>query len=137
MKLEDKLQIHELLGRAAHGYDERQVDMLEACFAEDAVMAIRIAGGDLIGPFRGRAGIMKLMSDSMAAQTDKRRHVISNLFFVEEGADKAKLSSNLSLFAVENGAARLITTGVYTDEVGRRNGTWQILNRHLDLDAGY
>ena len=137
MNADDRLQIHELLSRAAHGYDERDIGMLGDCFAGDAQMSMRIAGGDLIGPFESRQGIMKLMTDSMTAQTDKRRHVVSNIFFTATSENSATVSSNLSLFATENATTRLITTGIYTDEVARRDGNWQIMKRHLDLDAAY
>lgn len=137
MNAADKLAIHELLSRTAHGYDERDTAMLAACFAADGQMSMRIAGGELIGPFRSREGIMQLMTGSMDAQTDKRRHVVSNIFFHAEGDDSARVSSNLSLFATENGVTRLITTGIYTDEVRRGAAAWEITSRHLDLDAGY
>jgi hypothetical protein len=77
----DKLAIHELFARASYGLDERDLDMLAQSFAADAEMTLCIAAGDLIGPFFGQDSIMKLMRDSMDTQTDKRRHVISNIFF--------------------------------------------------------
>ena len=137
MNADERLQIHELLSRAAHGYDERDIGMLGDCFATDAQMSMRIAGGELIGPFESRQGIMKLMTDSMTAQSDRRRHVVSNIFFSATGEDSATVSSNLSLFATENATTRLITTGVYTDDVVKRDGSWQIARRHLELDAAY
>ncbi|MEH7274029.1 nuclear transport factor 2 family protein, partial [Neobacillus vireti] len=70
MKSNDKLAIHELLNKAAYGYDSRTVDMLADCFAEEAVMSMRIADGDLIGPFEGQNEIMKLMTGAMEGQTD-------------------------------------------------------------------
>jgi hypothetical protein len=136
LTLEQKLAIHELLGRAAYAYDERDMQLLENGFAQAAVMSMRIAGGDLIGPFEGRDAIMQLMHNSMAEQTDVRRHIISNIFF-EEGAGDPVVVSNLTLVATENGKASLLATAVYRDTVIEENGAWCISKRHIELDSSY
>jgi 3-phenylpropionate/cinnamic acid dioxygenase small subunit len=137
MKNVHKLAIQELMSRAAYGLDMRDLDMLAASFAEDAQFSMRIAGGDLIGPFENRDGIMKLMTDSMEEQTDQRRHNVSNLFFETEGDSSAVVISNLTMFGTENGEIRLIATGVYRDSVVRIGDDWQLQHRHLDLDLPY
>ena len=137
METADKLAIHELLSRAAHGLDEHDLDTIESCFAPEATMIVRIAGDDDVGPFEGREAIMKLMSDSIAAQTDKRRHVVSNIFFEEEEDAAATVISNLTLIATENGANRLITTGGYRDKVINVGGDWLIAGRDLALDLPF
>jgi 3-phenylpropionate/cinnamic acid dioxygenase small subunit len=136
LSVTDKLAIHELLSRAAYAYDEHKLDMLEACFTPDAAFSIQIRDADLIGPFEGRDAIMKLYADSMAQQTDVRRHVVSNIFFNGEGADP-EVISNLTLFATENGQTALLSVGVYRDVVRRGDEGWCILRRHLDLDSPY
>lgn len=137
MKAEQKLQIHELLARAAYALDEHDLGLLGPCFAQDADLLIRIAGRDPAGPFDGHPAIMQLMRDSMAAQTDKRRHVISNIFFEDYSVDDAQVVSNLTLFATENGAIRLVCAGVYHDRVVRIDGHWCIASRCIDLDLPY
>ncbi len=135
----EKLAIHELLARAAYALDERNLEMLAASFASDAYFSMRIAGGDLIGPFEGREAIMQLMTSAMAEQTDKRRHVVSNIFFTptaDEG-DAVAVVSNLTLLATEHGEVALISAGIYQDLVVQRGDDWQILRRHLDLDKPY
>jgi hypothetical protein len=136
LTLAQKLEIHELLGRAAYAYDERDMELLESGFAGAATMSMRIAGGDLIGPFEGRAAIMQLMHNSMAQQTDVRRHIISNIFFEEESGQPVVVS-NLTLVATENGKAALLAAGVYRDTVIEENGSWRILKRHVELDSSY
>lgn len=133
----DKIKISELLNKSSYALDERKLEMLEACFADDAVMSLRIEGGNLIGPFNGQEEIMKLMKDSMDTQTDQRRHIISNIFFQEEDEEVAKVVSYLTLFATENGEINLLTTGTYQDEVARVAGEWKIKKRHLDLELPY
>jgi hypothetical protein len=136
LALGQKLAIHELLGRAAYAYDERDMAMLESSFARAATMSMRIAGGDLIGPFEGRDAIMQLMHNSMAEQTDVRRHVISNIFFEEESGQPVVVS-NLTLVATENGKAALLAAGVYRDTLVEEAGSWRILKRHVELDSSY
>lgn len=134
---DDKLAIHELLGRAALGYDERDEKMLAQCFAADAQFTMRIGQGDLVGPFEGRAGIMELMTSSMASQSDVRRHVISNIVFATASPERAQVISNLTLLATENESIQLLSAGIYRDEVALLDGAWQITNRHLDLDKSF
>lgn len=134
--IEEKLAVHELLSIAAYAYDERDVAMLESCFASKACFSMRIGGGDLVGPFEGREAIMELMTGSMAQQTDVRRHVVSNIFFDPRESDPTAVS-NLTLFSTEEGAIQLLSAGVYHDTVVLEGGSWKIIKRHLDLDKSY
>lgn len=45
--------------------------------------------------------------------------------------------ANLTLFATENGEISLLSAGVYHDRVVWREGSWQLLQRHLELDKSY
>jgi 3-phenylpropionate/cinnamic acid dioxygenase small subunit len=132
-----KLEIHELLARAAYALDERDLAMLEACFAPEAVMVVEIAGGSGPVRFEGRDKILGLMRDSMAAQKDKRRHITTNTMVVAATSGAVSLVSNLTLTAVENGAIRLVTSGLYRDRVRREAGRWVIAERRVDLDMAY
>lgn len=133
---EDRFAISELMARMAYCYDEGELDALEDCFCEDAVVSMRIAGGDIVGPFEGRDNVMGLYRNAKASQSDVRRHDITNLFFnTSDGAVAA--TSYLTLFATENGETRLLTTGVYRDQLEQRDGHWKVRRRHIDLDNGY
>jgi hypothetical protein len=134
---EDKLAIHELLNKAAYGYDAREIEMLSNCFTEDAVMTMRVADGNLIGPYKGNAAIMGLMTRSMEQQTDKRLHGISNIFFENEGNESTVVLSSLTLIATDNGKANLLSTGIYRDEVVKAGNRWQIKKRHLELELPF
>jgi hypothetical protein len=137
MKSSNKLAIHELLSRAAYSFDERKLDVLEQCFTADATMLVNITGSGEVGPFEGREAIMQLMSDTMTAQTDVRRHVISNFFFEAEGKKTAKVVSSLVVSSVENGEINVIISGIYRDDVVKAEGVWRISYRHLDLDIPF
>ena len=137
MKSSDKLAIHELLSRVAYAFDERQLDVLEQCYSADASMLIDITGVGEVGPFEGREAIMQLISDTLAAQTDVRRHVISNFFFESEKKKAARVVSSLVVFSVENGEISVIISGIYRDDVVRKDGVWRINHRRLDLDLPF
>ena len=137
MKSSDKLAIQELLSRAAYAFDERDMEMLEQCFTKDASMLVDITGVGEVGPFEGRGDIMELMNDTLAVQTDVRRHVVSNFFFESEQKKQGRVISSLIVFSVENGEINVIISGIYRDDVVRKKGRGRIKHRHLELDLPF
>ena len=139
MDTNSKLAIQELLSRSAYALDERQLDMLQDTFSESAALVIDIAGVDGEVQFDGRDAIMGLMTGSMAEQSDKRRHVVTNLFFESENADRATVVSNVTITSVapDRQAIRLVTSGLYRDEVVLEGGQWRIASRRIILDMAY
>ncbi|WP_214405261.1 nuclear transport factor 2 family protein [Pseudonocardia lacus] len=133
-----RAEIENVLGRAAWGYDEDDVDLIAAQFTETATMTLQIGrDGDTIGPFEGREAIRKLHADSLAGQTDQRRHNISNLVLVKQTPDTASTTSNLTLISIEGGAAKVLSTGWYRDDLVKTGGEWLIATRHIYLDLPY
>jgi 3-phenylpropionate/cinnamic acid dioxygenase small subunit len=134
---DERNAIIDVLHRVAFGFDQRKLDMVEASFAENATMSMRIADGELIGPFEGRSAIMQLMSDTLAIQEDQRRHVISNVLIDSGEGNTLSVSSYLSLLSIENNQIKVISSGIYSDEITQANGEWKLTKRHLDLDLAY
>ncbi|HEY1966496.1 MAG TPA: nuclear transport factor 2 family protein [Pseudonocardia sp.] len=133
-----RAQFEDVLGRAAWGYDENNMDLLAAQFTKHAVMTMRIGrDGEVIGPFTGRAQIRKLHTDALAAQTDQRRHNLSNIWVREESADSAIVLSNLTLLSVRGAALEVLSSGWYRDEFVRDGACWLIQDRYLYLDLPY
>ena len=137
MEANDKLAVHELLSRAAYSFDERDLDVLEQCFAPDANMLVNIADGQTFGPFEGREAIMQLMKGTLDSQTDTRRHIISNFIFEAEGDQCATVLSSIVLIATEHDKINVITSGIYRDLVEKNNDNWQIKDRLLNLELGF
>lgn len=137
MNANDKLAIHELLSRAAYSFDERELEVLAQCFAPRCTMLVNIADGQTFGPFEGRDAIMDLLKATLDAQTDVRRHIISNFFFEKEGDESAIVVSQIVLVATEHGKIEIITSGIYRDTVEKRDGNWQITDRALNLELGF
>ena len=130
-------EIAELLSRSAFALDQKDLGMLEAGFHADATFTLVIDGVDEPSVFDGREAIMGLMKGALDAQTDVRKHVISNVWYESEGVDEAAVVSYLTLMATENGSTQLITTGIYRDRVSRADAGWLVAERHLTLDRPY
>lgn len=132
-----KTQISELLHRSAYALDHKDLSALASCFHQQASFRLVIEGVEEVSQFNGLDEIMGLMKGALDAQTDVRRHVVSNIWFEDEGADEATVVSYLSLMATENGVTQLITTGIYRDVVVASEDGWLLSQRHLQLDRPY
>jgi uncharacterized protein (TIGR02246 family) len=136
--MSDRGAIENVLNRYSIAYDENDMAEMADTFTDDAVFTMRIADGDLIGPFEGKEAIMKLMVDSHASQTDQRRHITTNMAVRRADGRTAAVSSYLTLISVQNGAAHLLSTARYDDELRRcDDGAWRFTKRHIQLDLPY
>ena len=63
--------------------------------------------------------------------------MVSNFFYEAEDKKAATVVSNLVVTAVENGKIDVIISGVYRDNVVRKDGVWRIERRRLDLDLPF
>jgi hypothetical protein len=133
----DTLAIHEVLAKSVSGLDQRNVALMEPCFTTDARFELEIKGAAEIPPFVGREAVMKLMTDSMNAHSEDRRHVLSNIYFESAEENSARVVSNLVAFQAEHGKIKVMTSGVYRDLVRKVDGKWQIALRHLALDVPF
>jgi SnoaL-like domain len=134
VRINDRLMILETLNRYAWGYDSRDLEMLGGTFADNGVFAIELTGTDGWGPYAGRRQITEWLAGVMAQQTDQRRHCVSNVIFRTLDPASAVVDSYLSLTAVERGAARLVCTGTYRDEMIKTGTQWFIQRKVLRLD---
>ncbi|MGY2067284.1 nuclear transport factor 2 family protein [Blastococcus sp. SYSU DS0619] len=130
--------LENVLNRYSVAYDENDMTEMADTFADEAVLTMRIAKGDLIGPFEGKEAVMKLMTDSLASQTDQRRHVTTNVVVRSEDEASASVTSYLTLISVKDGSATLLSTARYEDELVRESdGAWRFTKRHIELDLPY
>jgi SnoaL-like domain len=133
----DKQAISEMLGKGGWAYDTPDVDYLADMFTEDGKFDLTIDGMGQVGSFSGRAEIRKLYEDSLASQTDQRRHVVTNIFFEDETDSSVTAMSYLVLIAVKDGALNVLSSGVYKDSVVLDGDVWRIAHRDLHLDLPY
>jgi hypothetical protein len=122
------------LYRWALGYDERDIELMRSAFTDDARFVLHPPGGGAPLVFEGIEAVMKLFTDSLAAQTDLRRHVTTNPLVERVGPRTVKVTSNLTLIVIDEGVLRVQSTGIYRDVLVRSRGTWRIRERDLTLD---
>lgn len=137
MDIEQRLQIEALLNKAANDLDERNFSGMKACFAEDTKVVIRVDSIGLVESLEGREALMALVKDRVAAQTDKRRHIITNVLIEPEGENRARAISYLTLLSIEDGKVDVLTSGCYRDLVVYRDDIWLIAEREIELDLPY
>jgi 3-phenylpropionate/cinnamic acid dioxygenase small subunit len=134
----DHTAILNTLSKWAHGYDTPDLTAMAECFTKDAELTMRIADGDLIGPFSGIDAVMKLFTDSLEGQNDQRRHLTTNTYVVEEDDTSATVRSVLTLLAIAEGKLTVLSSGTYEDRMVREaDGGWRIAHRHIALDLPY
>ncbi len=136
MSASSRDKIENTLNRWALGYDDNDWALVADCFTDDAVFSMRIAEGEIIGPFEGREAIVAMMREASHSQEDQRRHVTSNLI-IEEHGDKATSVAYLTLFSARNGTLTPLSTGKYQDELVHTNAGWKLAKRHIALDLPY
>lgn len=134
---DERLAVHDLVSRAAWGYDEARLDVVASCFAADAVMTVEVAGAGAPARVEGRDAIVALIRSSIESQNDQRRHVMSNVFLESDDAPAPVAISTLTLVVVANGTARVLSCGTYRDELVRDGDAWRIRRRDLRLDLPY
>ncbi|MEQ8494640.1 MAG: nuclear transport factor 2 family protein [Gammaproteobacteria bacterium] len=129
-----RLDISDVLNRYAWAYDTHDPEAIGECFTDDGEFIIELDGHEGWGPYRGRAAIMSWLASVMDAQTDQRRHCVTNVVMRELGPASARVDSYLVLTAVEDGQLRVVCTGTYHDDLVREGDGWRIARKLLRLD---
>lgn len=130
-------EIENVLARYALAYDDGDMDAVEVVFAQDAVLTMRIAGGEMVGPLHGIEEIMRLYRGAHDSQTDQRRHITTNLLVEEIDEKTVKTVSYLLITSAEHGSLTVLSTGKYEDEWVKSGGEWHLAKRHIGLDLPY
>ena len=101
---------------------------------EGATATIHIAGvDDPIGPLDGRDAIVTFFGDILDAQTDQRRHVITN--FRRLGGDR--VNAYLTLIVTDAGETVIKSAGIYEATVAEEDGALKLSSFVLSLDRGF
>ena len=133
--MSEKVAIVDMLNRAATAYDDDALQLLVDCYTEDAVFTQVVEGQEPL-VLEGKEEIRGLYDGAKAAQTDVRRHVISNIHFTSESESAATVVSYLLLVSIENGDLQVLTSGRFTDDVVLDGSEWRFKKRYLKLDRG-
>lgn len=119
--------IQQLLYRYCSAHDNQNPEALGATFAKDITM-----------PFgQGRDEVVAFYAEGYKTLTKKRRHVLSNIFIVEDGDAEALVQSYVTLYLIEGDKLEVHLTGVYRDRVVLEDGDWKIKSRDAAMDVPY
>lgn len=129
----DRALFCERIARYCWCYDERQLDLLAACFTEDAVWEGNVLGVIPIGPFEGRARIRDWLSEFWPHQHDQRRHMILNTIVEAQDGETATTLSYLLLMGSTGEVASIESMGFYKVAYRREGEQWLISR----LTAGF
>lgn len=119
--------ISQLLYRYCSAHDNQDPEALGETFAKDISM-----------PFgNGRDEVVAFYANGYKTLTKRRRHVLSNVFIVEDGDEEALVQSYVTLYLIENDKLEVHLTGVYRDRVVLEDGAWKIKAREAAMDVPY
>jgi len=125
--------INTLFSRYAAANDWPDQALLESCFTEDATFTFHIAGADSFGPFAGRDAILGFFMPILDGQTDRRKHVITNLNLLGDG----KVNAYLSLIVTDGGETVLKSAGLYETTIVDAPEGPRFSSMVLSLDSGF
>lgn len=123
----DYAEIAQLLYRYCAAHDSRNLEMLGDCFASDV---------ELLGA-KGRQAVVDRYATGYQHLTAQRRHILTNVFIVEDGDNEALVQSYITLYLIRDGKLELHLTGVYRDRVVMEDGRWRIRSREATMDVEY
>lgn len=132
----DRESIRELFADYGYANDERSRELLARLLAADASFEIAIPDqGVELGPFEGAAAVEEFIMADLTAQSDQRRHVITNLRFENETDDSADVRAYLSLHVTAGGTLAVRCAGVYHASVVLDGEAWKLRRIALRLDS--
>jgi 3-phenylpropionate/cinnamic acid dioxygenase small subunit len=129
--------VEQLFAQYGWPMDSKEFPVLNEVFTEEASFTVAITGGDTHGPVTGRQAIYDFVSGIVGSQTDQRRHVITNIRIVDDSGDSARVTANLTLIVVDNGALQVKSSGLYDCEVAQENGALRFKSMLLTLDVPF
>ncbi|RNG26999.1 nuclear transport factor 2 family protein [Streptomyces botrytidirepellens] len=130
----ERFAVQQTLARYAFALDHGDLVTLAGVLTEDATMTLTIAGEIEQGPFIGRAAILDLTRNATEAQTDQRRHNLTNMVFRSADAGTAVVWAYLMLTSNAGGSPTVITTGFYTFTLQHTEGEWRIAKLFVGMD---
>ena len=120
--------IEELMARYCFAHDERRLDLLEGCLAVGIVRH----GAE------GRDAVMRQYAEVYEAQSDvRRRHVLTNFLFLEEGEREARVQAYETFYLIKGEEVTLHLTGIYRVHAVLEEGRWLVQGLESAFDVPY
>jgi 3-phenylpropionate/cinnamic acid dioxygenase small subunit len=81
--------------------------------------------------------VLAFFGAAFAAQSDQRRHVVSNIRLLESTEDRARVEAYLTLIVTDEGTTALKSAGRYDAVVVGDETGWRFRAMTLFLDSGF
>jgi hypothetical protein len=133
----DRDSLEQLFAQYGWPMDSKEFPTLNEVFTKDSKFTVQIAGGDTYGPIEGREAIYDFVSQTVGAQTDQRRHVITNMRVESSSGDSTTATAILSLLVIDNGRIEVKSSGLYRGVIVQEDGAWRFADLHLYLDLPF
>jgi SnoaL-like domain len=128
-------EIAEFVARSNFGMDQQRRDLVEQAWVEDGRYVFRL-DGEVVRETEGRDTILSRLDAAWErGPAGTSRHVISNLWIESCDEDTATVHYYLTLVAGRSQPPLIRATGVYRDDLVRRDGAWRWRERTLELDG--
>jgi hypothetical protein len=136
--MESHIAIHNLFAAYALANDLGDADRVEPMFVPEAKFELSIAGQTAVGPFEDRDAQIAFFREALGAQTDEQRRHLTTNFAIEQTSDTAaKVTAYLLITTTQDGAARVVATGIYDTDLEQRDGEWLFTRMLIALDSGF
>ena len=133
----DRHAIADLFADYGAANDLRDVALIGDCFTADGAFLLHIAGGQTIGPLEPRDEVLAFFGAAFGAQSDQRRHVVTNIRLLESDDDRARVRAYLTLIVTDGGRTALQSAGRYDAEVVADGEDWRFRSLTLFLDSPF
>jgi hypothetical protein len=123
----DLVEIQQVLYRYCFAHDAQDTEMLATVLAED----VKLLGAE------GRDNVVARYAQGYKTLTKRRRHLLTNVFMVEDGETEAIVQSYVTLYLIDGDVEEFHLTGRYRDHVVLEDGQWRIRAREAVMDVPY
>jgi hypothetical protein len=124
----DRLAIAETLHRYCHCIDRGRWEELASLFTADC----RLDLSQVLGLYEGTAGI-KQFCDTLSSVGVFMRHLVTNIVVTGDG-ERAHAEAYVLALTGQPGHTPQQSTGLYEDELIKRDSRWLLHRRRLQLD---
>jgi SnoaL-like domain len=125
----DRLAIQEVLCRYCHALDRGRWDEFAGLFTDDCCLDL----SQVLGRYEGGAGIRQFC-EMIGSLNLFMRHLVTNVV-VEGDGGRASAAAYVIAITGAQGSSPRQTTGLYEDELVKRDGRWLLHRRRLALDV--
>ena len=133
----DRARIAELFADFSWANDTHDHDLFDAILTDDIGLTIKIAGEVAVGPLESKPTVTAFFKEALDAQTDTRRHVVSNLRVLEADDEVVHARAYLTLMVTDGGVLTPTSTGVYDARISVAGEEPRLAEFEIALDRPF